>query len=288
MSLAVTARSVSFITTVSPTQKNFHSAIAFHFTLTSYNYNMEDQFQILFDKMKLEMQKQTVELKESITNSIMEKMEEKIKPIVEENKNLKIKLVNLEKEMEYLKRDKKRNNIIIFGLKEEEESTSGLLLEANNIFNKDLNINIEVFEINNIHRIGKKSPDGKPRPVLLSFVNSWMKNEVMKNRKNLKEIYITEDYSKEVLEKRKMLQTKLKEERMKGNLAYLKYDKLIVKENNTTNDKRKREISSSPRDNTLAKRQQVWMPSQNKKRNAFDLMRDRSNSLSSCTLDNRQ
>lgn len=249
---------------------------------------MEDQFQILFDKMKIEMQKQTVELKESITNSIMEKMDEKIKPIIAENKDLKIKLTNLEKEIEYLKRDKKQNNIIIFGLKEEEESTSGLIQEAKKIFNNDLNINIGDFEINNIYRIGKKSTDGKPRPVLFSFVNSWKKNELMKVRKNLKDIYITEDYSKEVLEKRKMLQTKLKEERMKGNFAYLKYDKLVVKENNATNDKRKREISSSPRDNIQAKKQQVWTPSQNNRRNAFDVMRGRSNSLSSYTADNRQ
>lgn len=250
---------------------------------------MEDQFQILFDKMKIEMQKQTVELKESITKSIMEKMDEKIKPILAENKDLKIKIINLEKEMEYFKKDKKQNNIIIFGLKEEEQSTSGLIQEVKEIFNKYLNINIRDFEINNIYRIGKKSPDGKPRPVLLSFVNSWKKNEVMKVRKNLKDnIYITEDYSKEVLEKRKMLQTKLKEERMKGNFAYIKYDKLVVKENNTTNEKRKRETSSSPRDNTQAKKQQVWTPSQSNRRNAFDVMRCRSNSLSSFTADNIQ
>ncbi|GBP85483.1 Putative uncharacterized transposon-derived protein F52C9.6 [Eumeta japonica] len=35
------------------------------------------------------MQKQTIELKESITNSVIEKMEEKLKPVIEENKNLK-------------------------------------------------------------------------------------------------------------------------------------------------------------------------------------------------------
>ncbi|VVC97567.1 unnamed protein product [Leptidea sinapis] len=60
---------------------------------------MENQFQILFDKMKFEMQKKTVELKESITNSIMEKMDEKLKPILAENTDLKIKLLNLEREL---------------------------------------------------------------------------------------------------------------------------------------------------------------------------------------------
>ncbi|CAF4752880.1 unnamed protein product [Pieris macdunnoughi] len=248
---------------------------------------MEDQFQILFDKMKIEMQKQTMELKESITNSVMEKIDEKIKPILAENKDLKEKIMNLEKELEYLKRDKKENNIIIFGLKEEEESTSGLIQVVKKIFNKNLNIKIEDFEINKIYRIGKKSPDGKPRPVLFSFINSWKKNEVMKVRKNLKDIYITEDYSKEVLEKRKMLQIKLKKERMKGNFAYLRYDKLVGKETNSNKEKRKREMSSSPLDNSQAKKQQA-RTLQNNRRNAFDVMRFRSNSLSSCNVDNRQ
>ncbi|CAH2101538.1 unnamed protein product [Euphydryas editha] len=98
-------------------------------------------------------------------------------------------------------------------------------------------------------------------------------------------MYITEDYSKKVLEKRKMLKTQLQEERKKGNFAYLKYDKLIVRENNKSNDKRKREISSSPHDHTQAKKQ-VYTPSQKNRRNAFDVMRSRSNSLSSYTADN--
>ena len=85
-----------------------------------------------------------------------------------------------------------------------------------------------------------------------------------------------------------MLQTKLKEERMKGNFAYLKHDKLIVKENNTSNEKRKRDLSSSPRDNTQTKKQQVGTSLQKSRRNAFDVMRGRFNSLSSYVVDNRQ
>ncbi|CAH2101539.1 unnamed protein product [Euphydryas editha] len=69
---------------------------------------MEEQFQILFNKMKSEMQKQTAELKESITNTIMMKMDEKLQPIMEENKDLKIKIENLEKEIEYLKSEKRK------------------------------------------------------------------------------------------------------------------------------------------------------------------------------------
>ncbi|KAK9875453.1 hypothetical protein WA026_007847 [Henosepilachna vigintioctopunctata] len=55
-----------------------------------------------------------------------------------------------------------------------------------------------------------------------------------------------EDYSEEALKKRKKLQTKLVEEGNKGNIAYLKYDKPIIKENNTSQEKRKRDMSTSP------------------------------------------
>ncbi|VVC89088.1 unnamed protein product [Leptidea sinapis] len=42
----------------------------------------------------------------------MEKMDEKLIPIIEENKNLKTKVEKLEKEIDYLKRAEKNNNII--------------------------------------------------------------------------------------------------------------------------------------------------------------------------------
>ncbi|KAJ8705316.1 hypothetical protein PYW07_011143 [Mythimna separata] len=100
-------------------------------------------------------------------------MDEKLKPILEENQILKQKVDKLEKKVELLEREKKSNNIIIHGLPEE-------------------------------------------------------------------------DYSKETLEIRKSLQPKLIEERQKGNLVYIKYDKLIVKENSRPIDKRKREKSTSP------------------------------------------
>lgn len=60
-------------------------------------------------------------------------------------------------------------------------------------------------------------------------------------------VNVKEDFSIEVLEKRKQLLPRLEEERKKGNIAYLKSDKLIVKRpTDNTRDKRKREDSGSP------------------------------------------
>lgn len=250
---------------------------------------MEGQFQILFDKMKTEMQNQTAELKETITKSIMDKIEEKLIPIAEENKNLKIKVEKLEKEIEYLKRGERNNNIIVFGLEENEKTTTELLGKFKENLKYDLNINIEDYEINKIHRIGEKNRDSdKPRPVLCSLLNNWKKNEIMKNKKNFKKIYVTEDFSKEVLEKRKALQAELVEERKKGNTAYLKYDKLIVKEN-TNQEKRKRETSASPSaENNHPRKQQTLSVINHNRTNAFDVMRSRSNSLSNTSTLKKQ
>ncbi|CAB3259882.1 unnamed protein product [Arctia plantaginis] len=175
----------------------------------------------------------------------MERLDEKLQPIITANKNLKIKVENLEKEVETLKRGKKQSNLIMFGVNEGERSTHELIII--NIFKTDLDIQFQEHEINKIYRLGKEKSSGKPRPILFSFVSEWKKNKVMEKKKNLKNVYVTEDYTKEVLEKRKTLQAQLKEEREKGNIAYLKFDKLIVKgkTNNTNNEKRKREISTS-------------------------------------------
>ncbi|CAH0716339.1 unnamed protein product, partial [Brenthis ino] len=255
---------------------------------------MEGQFKILFDKMKIEMQSQTAELKDSITKSIMDKIDDKLIPLVEENKTLKIKVEKLEKEIDFMKRAEKKNNIIVFGLEEKETSTFELLKEFKEHLKQDLNITIEDYEINKIHRLGTKNREiKKSRPVLCSFVSNWKKNEIIKNKKNLSKINISEDYSKEVLEKRKTLQAKLAEEKKKGNIAYLKYDKLIVIENKKNQDKRKRESSTSPIAHhplspiNQPKKQQIASIKSNRT-NVFDTMRGRSNSLSNITTTGKQ
>ncbi|XP_045487104.1 uncharacterized protein LOC123689741 [Pieris rapae] len=244
---------------------------------------MEDQFQLLFDKMKNEILNQTIELKDSITNNIMERLDEKLQPIITENRNLKIKVENLEKEVESLKRGKKQNNLIMFGVNEGERSTQELIQNTIHIFKTDLDIQLQEHEINKIYRLGRGKSSGKPRPILISFTSEWKKNEVMGKKKNFKNVYVTEDYTKEVIEKRKTLQAQLKEEREKGNIAYLKFDKLVVKGKNTNinKEKRKRETSSSPQNNAQPRKQQTLMPPINNRPNAFDVMRIRANSLSS-------
>ncbi|XP_013145874.1 PREDICTED: uncharacterized protein LOC106109023 [Papilio polytes] len=249
---------------------------------------MDQQFQLLFEEMKIEMQRQTIELRESITNSIMDRMDEKLTPIIAENKKLKQKINTLEKEVEYLKREKKGNNLVIFGIEEGEKSISELFDNFKKILKDNINIDLQQREINKLYRLGKNKIAHKPRPILCSFINKWKKEEILKNKRNLKEIHVSEDYTKEVLEKRKALMPKLNEEKKKGNIAFIKYDQLIVIEQNTNADKRKRELSTSPQLPSKIHTKKHQMPSSLKsnRSNAFDIMR--SHSLTNISNNSKQ
>ncbi|KAL4712349.1 hypothetical protein ACJJTC_001510 [Scirpophaga incertulas] len=81
-----------------------------------------------------------------------------------------------------------------------------------------------------VRRLGKKV-DGQIRPVLISLTLNWRKLEILKNKKSFPEnIYVTEDFPKDVLTKRKDLKKIAEEEKAKGNVAYIHYDKIIIKE----------------------------------------------------------
>ncbi|XP_052756150.1 uncharacterized protein LOC128201879 [Galleria mellonella] len=110
----------------------------------------------------------------------------------------------------------------------------------------DMGVHLDSHEIASVYKIGSSS--NKSRPIVVSFSSTWKKHLVQQNKSNLPHgIYFKEDYPKEVLDIRRKLQPKLEEERKKGNIAYLKYDQLVVKKPKESNrEKRKRENTDSP------------------------------------------
>lgn len=65
----------------------------------------------------------------------------------------------------------------------------------------------------------------------------------MKNKKNMSNTHLTEDFPKYLLTKRKELQQQLVEKRQKFKYTVLKYDKLIVQDNVHNKERRKRQLS---------------------------------------------
>ena len=222
------------------------------------------------------------------TDDIMTRIDEKLVPFTLEMQELRSENEKLKEKIHNLEKHKRINNLILYGVKETETSTVNLIEIIKNKFQNDLNISFEERDVNTIYRIGKDNTENrKERPILLTFVNLWKKNEIVANKKKFKNVYVSEDYPKDILDTRKKLLPKLEEERKKGNYAFINYDKLVIKQGKPGNEKRKREVSTSPNGKERNPRKQQ-LSTKTYRLNAFDVMRNRSNSLSSANLPTNQ
>lgn len=207
---------------------------------------MDKSMELLLLKLDEKLNQQTKLITESVTYNVMGALDEKLKVITEENIRLKEKISTLEQKLMVMEREKRKYNLVFFGIEENGKSEVELV-----DYVKDIIIatgtHLNSQEISNIYRIGKNK-NVKNRLVVISVTTLWKKHMILKNKSKLPPgVYIKEDYSKEVLEKRKQLQAQVEEERKKGNIAFLKHDKIIVKKSSGINrEKRKREGHDSP------------------------------------------
>lgn len=127
----------------------------------------------------------------------------------------------------------KRNNILIDGIKEPgKESLSECEDNVRKLFTEKLQLDHVKIELDRVHRAGKfvSGNSDKPRPILVRFLRLKDKLAVLDRAKKLKGtgIFINEDFPEAVRQKRKELLPAMKAARERGDIAYLKYDKLIV------------------------------------------------------------
>lgn len=109
-------------------------------------------------------------------------------------------------------------NIIIYHLEESIPNDSLDTLEETlkNIFVEKLKINLDSSDIDYIQPIGKKG--NQKRSILVKFTRLLMKPKVLRSANLLKDtnITISQDYSKEVRDNRKMLYPFLKKVKMEN------------------------------------------------------------------------
>ncbi|CAH0405407.1 unnamed protein product [Chilo suppressalis] len=211
---------------------------------------MDKQMQLLWAKMKEEMEKQQEKQTQIIKETISKTIEEQLSHIRKENEVLKEEVATLRSKVKILDIEARKTNLILHGVEENETNNTELMkqvLELLNDLNKSQNATHEwdKWEISKLHRIGKKVQN-KNRPIKIVFTLVWRRNEILTNKKHLpKGIYITEDLTKEEMDLRKSLYAKLKEARVSGKYAYIKHGKLIIKDQQES-EKRKRASSSPP------------------------------------------
>lgn len=210
------------------------------------DYTMDKQMENLFEKLKIEMQTQLQTQTENLTEKFNSKLDEKIQPLLEDNIILKNKVETLESKVQFLEKELRKNNLVLHGIQENEVNQQDLMeivLKVLNDLSEKTNMEVwDRWEINMVRRLGKKG-DGRTRPILISLTLNWRKFEILKNNKSFPEnTYATEDMPKEVLIKRKELKKTVEEEKAKGNLAYIRYDKIVIKEIKPGETKNRKEM----------------------------------------------
>ncbi|CAG4976128.1 unnamed protein product [Colias eurytheme] len=202
--------------------------------------NIEQLIKELRIDIKNDSEESLKKVEQRITNKINENIDSKFKSIQEDIE--KLKKSHAENEHRFLEIEKciRIRNLIFFGIEEQEKSYEELENIILSLITSDININCNKTELQIIKRLGKRT-ENKIRPVIVTFSTYGKKISIMKMKHNLKEknIYIKEDFPPKILEIRKKLQEQLHKERENGKIAYIRYDKLIVKEPSNRNNQDK-------------------------------------------------
>lgn len=139
--------------------------------------------------------------------------------------------LSLDGKVDYLEAQSKRNNLIIDGIPEtKRESWQDTENKVRQVLSEKLGINMDAVEVERAHRMGETTVGGRHRSIIVKFFRWKDKEDVMARANKLRgsNIYLNEDYSEAVRLRRKELIPIMKAERAKGNIAYIRYNKLIV------------------------------------------------------------
>uniref|UniRef100_A0A8D8Q4Q5 Transposase n=1 Tax=Cacopsylla melanoneura TaxID=428564 RepID=A0A8D8Q4Q5_9HEMI len=174
------------------------------------------------------------------TNNLIQSESEKSRNIIdtlvtqmtEEMNKLRTKVKEMEKRIveneRRTDRIKNKQNLVIFGVKEEtQENPATLENEVLKLIKTKLNVTIEKSEVDHIKRFGKAKDK---KPIMLKLTTWKKKAQVLANTSKLKNtnIVIKEDIPKDIMDIRKKLYPKMKMYREQNRHAIIRYDKLYL------------------------------------------------------------
>lgn len=154
-----------------------------------------------------------------------------LKSISSEFASVQASFDKLSGKSEYLESQSKRNNIIDEVPEERSETWQVTESKVKQLLVDKLDLDSKSIEVEHVHRKGKfEEQANRPRSIVMKLLRFKDKEEILKSGKKLKgtKIFINEDFTDDVRQKRMELRLKLKEARDKGQIAYLRYDQLIV------------------------------------------------------------
>ncbi len=139
-------------------------------------------------------------------------------------------LLSMTDKLEYLEGKTRRNNLVFDGVAEAPGETWAETEEKITMILKEKLQFQHKVEVERAHRVGKPREGDKPRPVVIKLLRYKDRDAILQRAKSLKgtRIFINEDYTDTVRRKRKELMPELRAARERGDIAYLRNDKLII------------------------------------------------------------
>lgn len=171
---------------------------------------------------------------ENMSSKMQEQMEQfqsDMCEVMQENKELKEKIDRLENKMDDLEGRSRRNNLLFHGIPYPQGQTelwSDCEKAVKSVLKDELGIKDDV-EIERSHRLqGGKSP----RPIIVCFSKFKDKERILASRKTLRDkrsdVFINEDFTPRVRDKRRLLLPFLKKAKSEGKRAFLRFDSLVI------------------------------------------------------------
>ncbi|XP_031330179.1 uncharacterized protein LOC116161106 [Photinus pyralis] len=143
-----------------------------------------------------------------------------------ENSNLRTQMQQMEKKIDYLENQSRRNNVIFYNVKEDaKEDTEA---KVRQIIDSQYKISLGDKDIERAHRLATNVRTS--RPIIIKFNNFKVKDFIVRNAFKLKNtpVSVSEDFSKHILQKRSLLKPYLMQAKSEGKRAHLKFDMLYI------------------------------------------------------------
>ena len=140
----------------------------------------------------------------------------------QENSELRRKTDQLEERVSKIERERRRNNVVIHGLKSEDQEEDNLKVVIENFLKMKLKVDVKtkrVISLGNGYLVELNSTEDK--------------GKIMKNKSKLRDvteakIFINDDMSKPERDIQAKIRTKANEERAKGKTVKIGFQKMIV------------------------------------------------------------
>lgn len=217
-----------------------------------------EEITTMLKNLQKDISQQRIEIKnmkDEISNPIIEIINTKFKEIMSKNEQLEEIIHDQQEKIENLEKQVRMKNIVLFGFEENEKSYEDLEKTIIKFFHDYLQIECATYDIESATRLGRKGD--KIRPIKISFSKLSTKIKILKNKKKLEKTsyYIKQDFSPQIIEKRKELQKEVDVARKQGKNAVLRSDKIVYLDERKNYNRSKRKPSNSPEYSRDTKRQ---------------------------------